>query len=108
MKTKKRVEKGRLNRDDKIFESIGRIKECYPRVARYYEIAYNKAGLSWTLRGEKKAVAEKLDGIYLLKTDRADSQRRRGLAHLLPFNPGRERLSRHEKLPYREAYIPPA
>lgn len=71
-KLKKRVEKGRLNREDKIFESIGRIKERYPRVARYYEITYNKAGLSWTLREEKKAVAEKLDGSYLLKTDRAD------------------------------------
>ncbi len=70
----KRISQGRLRREDRIYEAIGRIKERYPRVARYYEISYHKekAELSWVAREDKKLVAEKLDGSYLLKTDRSD------------------------------------
>ena len=70
----KRISQGRLSREDRIYEAIGRIKERYPRVARYYEISYQKekAELSWVAREDKKLVAEKLDGSYLLKTDRSD------------------------------------
>jgi len=70
----KRISQGRLSREDRIYEAIGRIKERYPRVARYYEISYHKekAELSWVAREDKKLVAEKLDGSYLLKTDRSD------------------------------------
>jgi transposase len=73
-KLSKRIAQGRLSREDRIYEAIGRIKERYPRVARYYEISYHKekAELSWVAREEKKLVAEKLDGSYLLKTDRRD------------------------------------
>jgi transposase len=69
-----RVAKGRLKRADKIHEAIGRLKERYPRVARYYTMEYDAtgAGLHSTLNAEKKAVAEKLDGSYVLKTDRSD------------------------------------
>jgi len=69
-----RVAKGRLKRPDKIHEAIGRLKERYPRVARYYAIDYETAGsgLHSTLNAEKKAIAEKLDGSYVLKTDRSD------------------------------------
>lgn len=71
---KARVEKGRLKQSEKIHEAIGRLKERYPRVARYYRIAYdaehNRVG--WQEDAEKKAIATKLDGSYVLKTDRRD------------------------------------
>ncbi len=67
----KRIETGRLKKPEKIHEAIGRLKERYPRVARYYLIGYHKC-LTWEEDLEKKAVAEKLDGSYVLKTDRQD------------------------------------
>ncbi len=71
---KMRVEKGRLKKPEKIQQAIGRLKERYPRVARYYRIEYDAEGkaLSWQEELEKKAVAVKLDGSYVLKTDRHD------------------------------------
>lgn len=67
----KRIETGHLKKLEKIHEAIGRLKERYPRVARYYLIDYHKT-LTWEEDVEKKAVAEKLDGSYVLKTDRQD------------------------------------
>ena len=67
----KRIETGHLKKPEKIHEAIGRLKERYPRVARYYLIDYHKT-LTWEEDVEKKAVAEKLDGSYVLKTDRQD------------------------------------
>jgi transposase len=57
-----------------VHEAIGRIKERYPRVARYYEMQYDTAthAFSWSEITEKKAKDVKLDGAYLLKTDRQD------------------------------------
>jgi transposase len=74
VRLKKRIEKGQLKHTDKIHQAIGRLKERYPRVARYYRIAYEAEPkvLSWKEDSEKKAVAEKLDGSYVLKTDRQD------------------------------------
>jgi len=66
-----RIERGRLKKPAKIHEAIGRLKERYPRVARYYRIDYQK-NLSWEEDPGKKTVAEKLDGGYVLKTDRQD------------------------------------
>src|SRR5262249_41173230 len=46
----------------------------YPRVARYYAVAYadtNRA-VTWTVNAELKTRAEQLDGTYLLRTDRRD------------------------------------
>jgi transposase len=73
-KLKERITCGRLVREDKVYEAIGRIKERYPRVAKYYEIAYHKGEdkLIWAAKEEERAKAEKLDGSYLLKTDRSD------------------------------------
>jgi transposase len=69
-----RVAQGRLRDASKVQEAIGRLKERYPRVARYYAITYDAAThtLSWTEQTEKKTAASGLDGTYLLKTDRQD------------------------------------
>jgi len=67
------VRTGRLKDADKIHERIGRLKERYPRVARYYEITYASGnGLAWRENAAKKETAAKLDGSYILKTDRKD------------------------------------
>ena len=71
---KTRFETGHLKKAEKIHETIGRLKERYPRVARYYRIEYDAArkSFSWQQDIAKKAIAEKLDGGYVLKTDRQD------------------------------------
>ncbi|HWP57075.1 MAG TPA: IS1634 family transposase [Candidatus Acidoferrales bacterium] len=71
---KKRIAEEHLKRAEKIHQAIGRLKERYPRVARYYRIEYDaeQRVLSWKEDTEKKAVGEKLDGSYVLKTDRQD------------------------------------
>jgi transposase len=73
-KLQQRVAKGRLKDGIKIQRSIGRLQERYPRVARYYEISYDAdhKNLSWKELADKKAIAKKLDGSYILKTDRHD------------------------------------
>ena len=73
-KLKARIDKGGLKKAEKIHQAIGRLKERYPRVARYYRIDYEaeKRILSWEEDQDKKAIAEKLDGGYVLKTDRRD------------------------------------
>ena len=73
-KLQARVRAGRLQEPAKIHEAIGRLKERYPRVARYYDITVDAAGSSvtWTLDADKHARAVRLDGSYLLKTDRQD------------------------------------
>ena len=68
----KRAASGRLKKPEKIWEAIGRIKERYPCVARYYSIEWGETGLKREENAEKKAIAEALDGAYLLKTDRTD------------------------------------
>ncbi len=73
-KLQRRVATGRLKADAKIQQAIGRLRERYPRVARYYAIAYDPEHhqvVSHALE-DKKARAAKLDGSYLLKTDRQD------------------------------------
>lgn len=69
-----RVAKGRLRAVGKIHEALGRLKERYPRVARYYELGYDAAtrAVTWTEHADKKEKAVHLDGAYLLKTDRQD------------------------------------
>ena len=73
-KLQQRVAQGRLKRGEKIQQAIGRLMERYPRVARYYQITYDsrQQQLSWKELAEKKAMAKKLDGAYVLKTDRQD------------------------------------
>src|SRR5207244_5219646 len=55
-------------------QSIGRWKERYPRVARYYTLVYDPqtATLVSQFDADKHAKAERLDGCYLLKTSRKD------------------------------------
>jgi transposase len=71
-KLRKRIAAGQLRTSAKIYEAIGRLKERYPRVARYYQFAYNEqqSELSWHQDQERKQKAEALDGSYLLKTSR--------------------------------------
>ncbi len=71
---KTRVEKGQLKAVEKIHQAMGRLKERYPRVARYYRMDYDaeRQTLGWEENAEKKAVAAQLDGSYVLKTDRQD------------------------------------
>jgi transposase len=75
-KLKKRVAKGkgRGTKPAEVRESIGRLKERYSRVARYYRMEYDDARktFEYHLEESKRAEAEKLDGSYLLKTDRQD------------------------------------
>jgi len=75
-KLKKRVAKGKGKgtKPAEVRESIGRLKERYSRVARYYRMQYDEAQkrFEYHLEESKRAEAEKLDGSYLLKTDRAD------------------------------------
>ena len=40
-KLAKRIATGRLKKEEKIYEAMGRIKERYPRVARYYKVEYD-------------------------------------------------------------------
>lgn len=73
-KLARRIEKESLVKQEKIGEAIGRLKERYPRVARYYRIAYDtdQKKFHHELDAEKYQRAEKLDGTYLLRTDRTD------------------------------------
>jgi len=66
--TKKRIVEA------KVHEAIGRLKERYPRVARYYRLSFDPEAwqLRWQEETEAKARALRLDGAYLLKTDRKD------------------------------------
>jgi transposase len=73
-KLRKRVAKGkgRGTKPDEVRESIGRLKERYPRVARYYRMDYDAESkvFTWRLDEARRAQAENVDGSYLLKTDR--------------------------------------
>jgi len=70
----RRIEKGQLKETAKIHQGIGRLQERHPRVARYYRIVYDAAQqrLTWQEDTAKKAIAEQLDGSYVLKTDRPE------------------------------------
>jgi len=55
-------------------QAIGRLRGRYSRVGRYYQIRYEaeRRALIWEADGESKRRAERLDGSYVLKTDRRD------------------------------------
>jgi transposase len=69
-----RIENGRLKKEIKIGEAIGRLKERYPRVARYHSLTFDAK--TRQLKNEpdeqKCEVAASLDGSYLLRSDRHD------------------------------------
>lgn len=73
-KLKARISGGKLVDEAKIREAIGRLKERYPRVARYYVVTYDAStrAFAWQENADKKKLAGILDGAYLLKTSRQD------------------------------------
>ena len=70
----KRVAEKKLVKAEKVNQAIGRLKERYPRVARYFDLSYDAqtATLQAQFNADKYAEAERLDGCYLIKTDRND------------------------------------
>lgn len=70
----KRVAEKKLVKAEKVNQAIGRLKERYPRVARYFDLSYDAqtATLKAQFNADKYAKAERLDGCYLIKTDRND------------------------------------
>jgi transposase len=58
----------------KVHERIGRLKERYSRVARYYDFIFDegKSELSISENADRKALAKELDGSYIIRTDRND------------------------------------
>ncbi|OGL01796.1 MAG: hypothetical protein A3E31_09410 [Candidatus Rokubacteria bacterium RIFCSPHIGHO2_12_FULL_73_22] len=73
-KLQARVARGRLRVPAKIHEALGRLKERYSRVARYYALAYDDAtrAVTGTPQADLQTRAQQLDGTYLLRTDRQD------------------------------------
>ena len=73
-KVQARIQNGRLKNDVKIGEAIGRLKERYPRVARYHSLTFDAKTrqLKNEPDEEKREMAASLDGSYLLRTDRQD------------------------------------
>jgi hypothetical protein len=73
-KLEARISKGLLIEPIKIGEAIGRLKERYPRVSRYYPMNYDAdlCTLAWRLDGKKHELAIRMDGAYMLRTDRMD------------------------------------
>ncbi len=70
----KRVAEKKLVKAEKVNQAIGRLKERYPRVARYFDLSYDAqtATLQAQFNADKYAKAERLDGCYPIKTDRND------------------------------------
>lgn len=70
---RKRVDDGKL-KSSKVHENIGRLKERYSRVARYYDMTFDDATnqMSCTENAVKKELAKELDGSYIIRTDRKD------------------------------------
>jgi len=73
-KLQTRIDSGVLKVSRKVYESIGRLKERYPRVCRYYDIEFDQTNnkLHWQQNADRKSCAEKVDGGYILRTTRKD------------------------------------
>jgi transposase len=73
-KLSRRIAEKKLVKVEKINQAIGRLKERYPRVARYFQISHDqeKSALIAEFDANKHTKAERLDGCYLLKTNRKD------------------------------------
>ena len=54
-KLRKRIATAQLRKPAKIYEAIGRLKERYPRVARYYELAYDEQKSRVLLAGARRS-----------------------------------------------------
>lgn len=73
-KLEKRVKDGALKTAKNIHEAIGRLKERYGRVSRYYEINFDETTGRFSANEDqqKKSKAEQVDGSYILRTTRMD------------------------------------
>ena len=65
-KLKKRVAAGRLKNPEKINQAIGRLRERYPRVGRYYTLRMDtdkdgRAHVGWARDEAAQVLAEELD-----------------------------------------------
>jgi len=69
-----RAEAGKGLTQAKIHERIGRLKERYSRVSRYYDIIVDEKTrkVSHCENAERKELAEQMDGSYIIRTDRND------------------------------------
>jgi transposase len=69
-----RISSGRLRKEIKIGEAIGRLKERYPRVSRYHSLTFDAKArqLQHEPDERKREVAASLDGSYLLRSDRKE------------------------------------
>ena len=107
-KLQARIGAGRLADALKIGEAIGRLKERYPRVARYYDIAFDPdaQALRYSLNEPRRELAERLDGSYVLKSDRTDlgAEEAWRIYHLLTRRG--ERVPVHEEPARRAAHLP--
>jgi transposase len=68
----KALERGEPMEDKELGERIGRLRERYPRAARYYEMDRKNGLLGWAVKTEQLARAVELDGAYFLRTSRKD------------------------------------
>ncbi|MCK5809235.1 IS1634 family transposase, partial [bacterium] len=69
------TKKGGVKRYDKVIERIGRLKEKYSSIGRFYKINTQQSEgkvikLTWTF--EKKEAEEQFSGLYFLRTTRKD------------------------------------
>src|SRR2546425_6609260 len=80
-KLQARVTRGQLRDPAKIHEVLGRLKERYPRVARYYTAAYDAAvpAVTRTPNTELKAPGEHPHGAHLPRTDPPELRDRKNL-----------------------------
>ncbi|MEW6096670.1 MAG: IS1634 family transposase [bacterium] len=72
----KRIETGRLKDKDKIWQAVGRLRERYLRVSRYYKVSIEEKEdyqeLSWSKDDEGLRKVQEMDGVYLLRTNKID------------------------------------
>jgi len=68
------IKTGRLKEEEKIYYAIGRLKERYSLVSRYYGIGYDKGQRELTIEylRDKINQREENEGMYILRTNRVD------------------------------------
>ena len=77
-KLEKRINSGKLTDKEKIDRAIGKIQARHPKVQRYYELYTEQSPktdliqLVWTRNDTAISDADKLNGCYVLRTDKTD------------------------------------
>jgi hypothetical protein len=89
-KLRKRIAAAQLRTPARIYEAIGRLKERYPRVARYYELGYDEQKAEFLLAGARATQTKSRSSRWQLpaKEQPRRPERRRHLAHLHPIDAG--------------------